>query len=99
MLQMGVGLKGNQIRSQQAEQEVFPIREYSENLGGWKRDVEKESDVGVGDRVPQQLRQEHQMVIVDPDEITGPNVPDDCVAELPVRLDICLPPSRRERDS
>ena len=63
-----------QVRAQDAPHEGLPPRpgHQPKDLEGWKRDVQEEPDVGVREPLADHARQQHQVVVVDPDQIGRP---------------------------
>jgi hypothetical protein len=64
-------MKSDQVRSEEAIEQPLAPRQQPEDLRGGKGDVEEEADPSVGDPLAQHPRDEHELVVVDPDEITG----------------------------
>src|SRR5438045_5467971 len=59
LLQMAVGLKGHQVGSEQALQELLAPRQYWEDFSRWKRNMQKKADGRIRQRNPQHLREQH----------------------------------------
>ena len=85
VLQVEVGLEGDEVRAQQSAQDLVPMRQDAEGLGGGERDVQEEADARLGGHVAEEPRQQHQVVVVDPHRVAGLEVLEDGVAEAPVR--------------
>src|SRR5215469_3080177 len=69
MVQMPMGLKRNQIRSQEPAQDFLAMREQRKNFRRRKWDMQKEADTRLRELFAEQAGQEQQMVIMNPDEI------------------------------
>ena len=63
---------------------MYAIRSYyeqSKHFEGREGDVEEEADAGIGKPVADQLGEEEQLVVVDPDDVVGTSVLEDGVGE------------------
>ena len=96
LLQVRVGLKGKQIGSKEPFQQFLAPGEDGEDLRGWERYVQKEPHRSIRQPFAEHPWQEHQVVVVNPDQIIRPVVLDHRLAEAPVRFDIGFPVPRVE---
>src|SRR5437763_1207522 len=60
MAQIGERVEADQICPEQALQNLVSPRQRSKDIGGWKRDVQEETDPGVWHECPQHLGHENQ---------------------------------------
>ena len=88
---MRVRLKGKQVGSKKAFQKFFAMGQDGEDFRGRERYVQKETDSSVRKALAQHVRQEHQVVIVNPNQIVRPVPVDYCLTKYPVRFDVGLP--------
>src|SRR5215469_351119 len=96
LLQMRMRLKGKQIGSEEPFQQLFAPRQDGEDLRGWEWYVQKETDGSVRKSLAQHLRQEYQVVIVNPDQVLRSVTLDYRLTEDSVRFDIGVPVPRVE---
>jgi hypothetical protein len=96
---MSVILEGDEVRSQEAPSHLLSSRQNPEHVGRGEGDVQKESDGGLGDRLPQQLRQQHELVVVDPDQVAGTHPRRHGIAETMIGVDVGVPPFRVELEA
>ena len=75
VLHVVVRVEADQIGSQQSLQDLLPpsAGKETKDLVVGKRDVKKESDAGGREAFPQQSRQEHQVIVVNPDQVIRPD--------------------------
>ncbi len=66
------GVEADEIGAEHSLEELLALRQQAEDLGGGERDVEEEPDPRVGDQLAQEGREEHELVVVDPDEVARP---------------------------
>lgn len=66
-----VGVEPEQIRAEQALQNLLPPREQPEHLVGGERDVQEEPDPDLGKPGADQRRGEHEVVVLHPDRVPG----------------------------
>ncbi len=66
-----MGLERDEVGAEQAAQDLVPMREDAEGLGGGERDVEEEADAGLRGHVANEPGQQHQVVVVDPHRVAG----------------------------
>ena len=85
------GLEPNEIRTGEPLQDLFPLGQTPEHLAAGERDVQREPDLGGGQHVPDHLRNQHQMVVVDPDGVALLVDLHDRVCELLVHVLVELP--------
>src|SRR5262245_41221885 len=97
MASVGGGVEPNQVRAQQAFEDTLPGRQHTEYFEGWERDVEEEADPRAGDSLPKQRGNPHQLVVVNPDEITRPVELRQAVREARVDGLVGIPVARTNR--
>ena len=86
VLHVAVRVKREVIRPQQPVEHLVPPRQQAEHRARRERDVEEEPHPHVRHRLAQQLRQQHELVVVHPHEVVRPQVRQHRVAEHAVRL-------------
>src|SRR4051794_31072043 len=91
MLKMQVRVKGEKIRAQQASQQFLTPGQDGKDIRIRKRNMKKESNRRVRKPFPEHTRQEHQMVIMNPDPVARPELIDHSRAEPAVCFDIGVP--------
>src|SRR5262249_50999048 len=91
LLQMSVGLEGKQVRAQKPPEKFLTPGQDWKNFRRREGNVEEKSNRSVGKPIAQHLREQHQMVVVHPDEIIVVVALDDGFAEDVIRLHICVP--------
>ena len=62
-----IGMKTDQVGAQETLQDLDTRRQKTEQLERRERDMEKEPDLRIGQLLLDQPRQQHQLVVVDPD--------------------------------
>src|SRR5205807_5285090 len=62
---IALGLKADEIISAQCRNEPFVMRQSSQNLGWWKRNMQKKSDSVAVLAVVKHLRMRHHVIVVD----------------------------------
>ena len=92
VLEVEMGLEGDEVGAEQAAQDLVPVGQDAERLRGRERDVEEEADARLGGHVADEARQQHQVVVVDPHRVAGLEVLEDGVAEAAVGGDVGRPP-------
>lgn len=89
-----VRLEADKVRAEHAVQDLLPARQAPEYLRTREGRMHKEADGGVGDCLPQECRDEEKMVVVNPDEVSGPvNLGDttsECGVDCRVRCPVCV---------
>ena len=86
-------MEANNITFEQGFQDCVTMRQNRKEIGAWERCVQEESDseaISVLQRLREQTRKEHQMIVVYPDNIVVPYVRYNSLAEQLVDLSICL---------
>ncbi len=68
-----VGMKSHQVGAQKPTEDLFPPGQKPEDFEGRKWDMKEKADGRPGQPLAKQGGQEHQMVIMDPDLIAGPD--------------------------
>lgn len=95
MTRVVVGVEPNKITMQDTQEKLIAHGQYPVDLTTGERRVQEESDLdillAVTDLLAQHLRQQHQMVIVDPDQIAVLDFLCNGLGEKTVRLLVCLP--------
>lgn len=85
MTRIVVRVEPNQVAVKQAAEQRFTNGQDTVDFAAGKRCVQEEANldllVGLGDFFPQHLREEHEVVVVDPDEVAILNVLDDGLGE------------------
>jgi hypothetical protein len=67
-------LKADEIRAHHSLDEPRTCRKGEEDLRVRKRDVEEESDARIGQPLPKERRNAHELIVVHPDDVTRPVV-------------------------
>ncbi len=93
---MTVGLESDVVGAEDSQEELLAARQDAEDLRGRERYVEEEPDRYVGIRLSEEAREKHEVVVVNPDEISGPETTEHGVPKALVGLDVGLPASRGE---
>lgn len=97
-----VSVEANKVAMEDTEQECFSDGQNPVDLAAGKWRVEEETDLNVllavTDLLPQHLREQHQVIVVDPDHISVLDISDDCLGEESVDLAVCAPCGLVERD-
>ena len=89
--EIGRRVEADQVGAQHALQQPVARGQGAEQLFGGKRDVEEEPDPGVREPLAQQPGQQHELVVVHPDQVARPVVRRHDVGEALVRLDVAAP--------
>ena len=71
LVEVGVGLEPDEVRAQHTPQHRLALGEHPEDARVRERHVEEEADRRSGRRRPDELRDEQQLEVVDPDEARG----------------------------
>jgi hypothetical protein len=69
-----VSVKADEVRAEQAREHRLPVREHAEDLGGREGDVQEEPDARVRQALAEHRGQEHELVVVHPDELVSASV-------------------------
>ena len=85
-------LEADEVRAEQTLHHLSSPRESLEQLGGWERDVQEESDPQVGPALAQHLRHELQLVVVHPHGGVEVRVLGGCFREAGVHGLVGVPP-------
>ena len=88
-----VRVKADDTGTEQAFDDLLApaAREHAENFPGGKRDVQEKADGHFWKFFAHQFWQQHQVVIVDPQDVIGPQRGDDGVGEGAIYLLVLLP--------
>ena len=89
-----VRMKTNQIAVQQATQDFIADRQYTIQLGAGEGRMQEKADLDrlvAAHFISQHFWEQHQMVVMDPDEIAVLHVSCDCLGEFPINSFIGLP--------
>jgi hypothetical protein len=84
-------MEPDKVRSKEAGEDLLPPGEVAEDLERREGDVVEIPDLGIRQALPEHLREEHQVVVVDPDGVVGPGHLHHGVAELLVHPLVDLP--------
>ena len=88
-----VCVEADQIALEDTEEQLFPNREDTVDLAAGERRVQEEADFDVflcvSNLLAEHLRQEHQMVVVHPDQVTILYILDDFLGEQAIHLAVC----------
>lgn len=88
-------MESDQIAVQDAQQQLVAHRQDAVDFAAGKRRVQEEAyfDIllGVANFLAQHFRQEHEMVVMYPDQISILHVGRHCLRKQPVRLPVCVP--------
>ena len=91
MANVAVGMEPNEVCSKEAGEDLSSPGQVPEDFERGKGDVVEVTDLGIGKTFPEHLREEHQVVVVDPDGVVGPGHLHHGVAELLVHPLVNLP--------
>ena len=95
MTRVVVGVESNKIAMQDTQEKLIAHGQNPVDLTTGERRVQEESDLDilltVADLLTQHLRQQHQMVVVDPDQIAVLDFLCNSLGEKTVCLLVCLP--------
>lgn len=69
---VGVCLEADEVRPEHAVQDLLAARETPEHLGTREGRVDEETDSGIRQCLTEQRRDEEKVVVVDPDQVSGP---------------------------
>ena len=64
-------VEADEVRAEHPLEDALALRQDPEDLGGGERDVEEEADARLGDPLAEHPRHQHELVVVDPDEVAG----------------------------
>ena len=82
----------DQVGTHQAAKNLLPLGQHAEHLGRRERRVQEEADADVLDPVPHHVRQKHQLIVMYPHRVAGPDVLGHDLGEqfvdAPVRLEV-----------
>jgi len=90
-------VKPNQVGTEEALQHLAPVRQGTEHLRRRKGDVQKESDARVRQPTSEQAREQHQLIVMDPDRIVAAIFGRDDIGKCVVHVDVGVPTSRIRR--
>src|SRR4029077_2195087 len=88
---MSVGLKGQQIGSEQSLKQFLSPGQNRKNFTGGERDVQKKADGRVRQFITKHLREQYQVIVMHPYQITRLVMIQDRFAENLVCFDVCVP--------
>jgi hypothetical protein len=88
-----------EVRAEQAAQDLLAPRQDAEDLGGGEGDVQEEADARVGQPLTQQARDEQQLIVVNPDYIARPVGRRHGIGEPLVDALVRRPRCRRQRQA
>ena len=96
VLQVVMGVEGDRVGAEQTREQLVPPWEQSEHIGRRERGVEEEGDPGARRCFPKEARQQHEVVVVDPHQISRLEVLQHGVAEPFIGPDVGIPVGRIE---
>jgi hypothetical protein len=96
---IGRCMKSNQVGAEDSRQDLQPPGQCAQNFVGRKRYVEKETDARVRQVPSQNRRREHQVIVVNPDEVAVTILAGDRFGEALVDVAIAVPFAVLERDA
>src|SRR6059058_2167106 len=85
------GVEADQVGAEHALEQPLAVGQRAEDLRPREGDVQEEADARPGHQLAHELRHEHQVVVVHPDEVARPVVGGDYLCEAPVRTFIRAP--------
>ncbi|GJC91258.1 hypothetical protein ColKHC_00084 [Colletotrichum higginsianum] len=88
---VAVGLEADEVGAQDALEHLLAARQAAQELGTREGRVQEEGDVHVGDALAQHAGQQHEVVVVDDDDVAGLVELDDAVGELLVHAVVVGP--------
>ncbi|TKW53368.1 hypothetical protein CTA1_7662 [Colletotrichum tanaceti] len=88
---VAVGLEADEVGAQDALEHLLAAGQAAQELGTREGRVQKEGDVHVGDALAQHAGQQHEVVVVDDDDVAGLVELDDAVGELLVHAVVVGP--------
>lgn len=90
-----VGVETNQIAMQHAQEKLVPDRQNTIDLTAGERSVQEEANLDilltVANLLAQHLGQQHEVIIMHPDQITVLDLLRNRLGEQPIRLLVCFP--------
>ena len=98
MTRVREGVKADQVGAEEPLEDLIAPREGAEDVARRKRDVEKEADLRPRNQPPQEPRNEHQLVVVNPNQVARLVALGDGGGELLVHLTIGVPVVGVRRD-
>jgi hypothetical protein len=78
-------VKADEVRAEESLENLLAERQRAEHLGGGKRNVEEVADADFGNALAQELRHQHELIVVHPHDVAGTMVLRDDVGEVAVR--------------
>ena len=96
VLQVVMGVEGNRVGAEQTREQLGPARQQPEHVRRREGSVEEEGDLGVRGCFTNEAGQQHQVIVVDPDQIARLEVFQHHVAKPLVGLDVGIPVGRIE---
>ena len=69
MTDITVGVKTDEVGPEHSFEKLFPPGQVSEDFKRREGDVMEVADLGIGQALPEHLRKEHQVIVVDPDDV------------------------------
>lgn len=102
MTSVVIGMESNKIAMQDTQEKLVAHRQNPVDLTAGEGRMQEKADLdillAVTDLLAQHLRQQHQMVVMHPDQITVLNLLGDSLCEKTVRFFVCLPGGLVEGD-
>ena len=86
MAQVIIGVKSDEIRAEEAQEEFAPCRKGAENIAAGERGVEEETDPETGLLLAQHRGEEEEVVVVNPNDVIILGNGDDGVGKFFVGL-------------
>ena len=88
---MPMRLKGKQVGAEEAFEKFLPSRQNRKDFRRGERDVQEETDSCIRQLFAKHSGQEHQVVVVNPDQVVRSVTLDRRISKESVRLDVGLP--------
>ena len=91
MAHVVVGMEADEVGSQHAADDLVAPRQRAERLVVGEGDVQEEPDGRIRQRLAQHRRQQHEVVVLDPQRVAGARFGQHCLAEPFVHAPVGLP--------
>jgi hypothetical protein len=96
---VGERVEPDEIGTKQPAQHLAAPRQNPKDFRRGKWDVQKEADAGIRQPLAQQPRQQHELIVVNPNGVVGPIFVRHGISKRLVDLPACVPPGRIHRNA
>jgi hypothetical protein len=91
MLQVRVRVKRDEVRAKHPIQQLFAFRQYSKHFRGRERNMQEKANRGPGQRLAQHPGEQHQVIVVHPQQVALAILANNRVPEELVGRFVCGP--------